>query len=78
MPVPTLYQEKSLTYQGELIEEIPANFIIRKMSNLYFDKQQNIFLLQSKTGSGKSSAFTISLYKHFKFMKKKIVILLKK
>ena len=71
MPVPTLYQEKALTYQGELIEEIPANFIIRKMANLYFEKNKNIFLLQSLTGSGKSSAFIISLYKHFKFMKKK-------
>jgi hypothetical protein len=75
MPIPTLYQEKALTYQGELIEEIPANFIIRKMSNLYFEKNKNIFLLQSLTGSGKSSAFIISLYKHFKFMKKKIVTL---
>lgn len=73
MPLPTLLQPKSLIYKREVIEEIPTNFILRKISHLYFEKNQNIFLLEGKTGSSKSTGFTISLFKYFKFMKKKII-----
>ena len=73
MPLPTLYQPGALTYMNEKIEEVPINFILRKITNFYFEKNKNIFLLKSLTGSGKSSAFVVSLYKYFKFMNKRII-----
>jgi hypothetical protein len=73
MPLPTLYQQGSLTYLNEKIDDIPVNFILRKIANLYFEKNKNIFLLNALTGSSKSTAFTISLFKYFKFIKKKVI-----
>jgi superfamily II DNA/RNA helicase len=73
----TLYQKGSLLQHGKktsknLQDYVPVDYILGEIDRMY-GSGDNIFLLESKTGSGKSTGFSVSCYKKYMNEERKII-----